>query len=332
MNTIGRRAFIMGSGAALALPTAVKAQPASTKRAAILYGSRPDDPAGQRMVNAAILGIEDQGWAQGRNLILDVRFNNGDPSLSRPLGQELLALRPDAILAGSTPNALAIKELTSTIPLVFASVQDPVAVGLVSSFARPGGNVTGFTNLEPTVVSKYIDLLLQVVPDLQRVAFLYNPATAQQAGDLFRPHFLSASEARGVEPLEVHVHGVDEIEPVVAGLAQNSSTGIIITADNFFFTNRTAAVAAINAHRLPVVFHAMDAAVQGALMSYSPDSNLLFRSAGNYLGRILSGQNPATLPVQAPTVFLLVINLRTARELGFTIPLSLLATADRIIE
>jgi putative ABC transport system substrate-binding protein len=215
---------------------------------------------------------------------------------------------------------------------VFFAVQDPVSLGLVTSFAQPGGNITGFTNLEPSVVSQYVQLLVTVAPNLSRVALVFNPAAAQQVANAFRPFFLPAAAAAGVEPLEVPVASVEEIEPTIASLAENPNTGVFIGADNFFFTHRVVTIAAINRARLPAVFHSPQTLSDGALMTYSYDSDAAMRGAGNYVGRILNGEDPGSLPVQPPTRFLLAINLRTARQLGITIPPSLLAAAETIIE
>lgn len=326
-----RRAFLAAAAAAVVLPRVAGAQPAR-KRVGALIGANPDDPVAHGFADAIRVGLAEQGWIDGANLHVEVRFNSGNMDLSRQYAAELLALGQDAFVCGTTLNARALQEVTRTIPIVFCALQDPVTLGLVESFARPGGNLTGFTNFEPSHGSKFVGLLMDLAPRLSGVAIMFNPETASYRGGLILPSFYEGAAAYGVEALTAEVRSVEEIEPMVAALAAGGPTGIVIGNDTFMFVSRPPILAAINGHRVPAVYPFQNYADEGGLLAYAVNTHDVFRQAGAYAGRILNGASPSLLPVQAPTSFLLVLNLRTAAEQGIVVPQYLVATADRVIE
>lgn len=327
-----RRSFL-GLAGATAIAGPVLAQPRGVvKRVGVLYGARPGDAVAELQINEVRIGLAERGWVDGGNLTIDVRLTLADPALAAAYAAELVAMRPDALLSGSTTNALALQAATNTIPIVFESVQDPVGAGLVASFARPGGNITGFTNFEPTILTKHVELLSAIAPATTTAVLLFNPNTAAQRGELFRPYFEEATSRLGIAHAEAHLSSVDDVDAVFESIGSISHAGIVIPQDNFFFTNRSVVIAAIDRTGIPTVCSFQDMVKEGGLIGYTPDSPAMYRQGGYYLARILGGADPGSLPVQAPTRFLLVINLRTAASQGITIPFSLLATADIVIE
>ncbi|MGV8841248.1 MAG: ABC transporter substrate-binding protein [Bauldia sp.] len=325
-----RRAFL-AAAAAVVLPRVPRAQPVQ-KRVGALIGANPDDPVGLGFADAIRTGLAEQGWIDGSNVHVEVRFNSGNADLSRQYAAELMALGQDAFVCGTNLNAFALQEVTQTIPIVFVALQDPVALGLVRSYARPGGNMTGFTNFEPSHGSKFVGLLMDLAPQLTRVAMMFNPETATNRGAFILPYFYEGAAAYGLEPLTAEIRSVEEIEPAVAALAAGPPTGIVVGNNTTMFVNRPPILAAINGHRIPAVYPFQNYADEGGLIAYAVNTHEVFRRGGALAGRILNGAHPADLPVQSPTSFVLVVNLRTAREQGIVVPMHILAAADRVVE
>jgi putative ABC transport system substrate-binding protein len=281
-------------------------------------------------VKAFEQGLEREGWSVGQNLRIERRYAEGDSVRMQALAKELVELKPDCILGHSTPVATALMQATRTIPIVFVSVSDPVGSGFVASMARPAGNMTGFTIFPASITGKYISMLKQMVPQLVRVAILYNPDTAPAAGTFFLTPFTDAAKEFKVQPITAQVRKPAEIESAIAKLGEES--GLIVMPDNFTAVHRKLIISLAAQFRIPTVYPYRYFAEEGGLLSDGMDTSDLFRRAAEYVSRILRGAKPADLPVQAPTKFELVINLRTAKALGIVIPKMLLAGADQVIE
>lgn len=325
-----RREFISAAGALAFAPHAALGQGIERRRIGILIGAAPGDPVGLGFLDAIVAGLGEQGWIEGVNLEIEARFNGGDPAVARSLAAELLGLGVEAFVCGATQNAVAVRELTTTLPIVFVAVYDPIAAGLVETFARPGGNATGFTNFEPTVGGRWLSLLKEAYPQLRRALYVYNPNLP--TGAPFIGSLQEAGDILDVEIVVATVAGVTDIERVIRDAAVTPETGMVLGYDNFMFSNRPAVLEAVNGARLPAIYGYQNYVDEGGLMAYAVDTNSNFRRGGALLGRILSGAAPAELPVQAPERFLLVLNLGVAAALGLSFPLTLLATADRIVE
>jgi putative ABC transport system substrate-binding protein len=269
------------------------------------------------------------GWVEGTNLQIDYRFAASDPARFKTYAAELVGLSPDALLATTTPAAAALRELTRTIPIVFVVVPDPVGVGFVQSFPRPGGNMTGFISYDAPLIGKWFELLKEIAPRTTRVAAIFNPATA------FPPSFITRELAEassfGLNVTLAPVHDAAGIDKVFAAHGQEAGAGLIILPDSFNVRHRDAIVAAANRHKLPLIGFDVFAR-SGGLVSYWFDTVELHGQAASYVDRILKGERPSDLPVQAPTRYVLVINLKTAKIIGIEVPPSLLARADEVIE
>jgi putative tryptophan/tyrosine transport system substrate-binding protein len=324
-----RREVIAGlAGAAVASPRSASAQQGErVRRIGVLMNVASDDPEAQARIAAFRQELQQLGWTDGRDLRIDYRWA-GDASRFHGYAEELLALAPDVILASATPSVQALRQVSRTAPIVFANVGDPVAMGFVDSLARPGGNTTGFTPYEFGFAAKWLELLKEIAPRVTRVAVLRDltigPAhfTAIQA---VAPSF-------GVELSTVGVHDVGEIERTVATFARSSNAGLIVTPSTSALIHRDLITMLAARHRLPAVYGFRYFVTAGGLISYAPSTIDMYRRAAGYVDRILKGQKPADLPVQAPTKYELVVNLKTARALDLTIPPSLLARADEVIE
>jgi putative ABC transport system substrate-binding protein len=331
---VRRREFItlLGGAAATATglrPASVSAQQGGrTRRVAVLIGYSESDSLTRARVDALVRGLEASGWTEGRNIRLDFRYSGGSVERARSHVEELLDLKPDAILANTTPVTVEFSRRTKSIPIVFAVVSDPVGSGLVASLARPGGNVTGFINVEGAMGGKWVELLKDLSPGLSRVAMMFNPDTAPYA-EYYQDAFRVAAAAFSVEATIAPVRSRSEIEETVTRLAASPGAGLIAIPDSFLLVNRAAIVDATLRHRLPVVF---GFAESGGLLEYATDTEDLFRRAASDLDRILRGASPSDLPVQMPTKFSLVVNLKAARTIGLTVPPMLLARADEVIE
>ena len=329
-----RRQFVtLLGGAAAAWPLAVRAQQGERmRRIGALIGGAETDPESRARVAALREGLEQRGWSEGRNLRIDYRWASADSDRIRAFAAELVATAPEAIFAHTTPATTRLLEATRNIPIVFASVSDPIGDGIVASFARPGGNVTGFTNVEASIGGKWLEILKELSPAVARVGFLFNPATSPGGGSYFLRPFEAAAPLFKVQPISTPVEDVVDIERAVAPLAVGANGGLIVNSDVFTTRHRAAIIAAAARHRVPAIYPFAYFAADGGLAAYGTDVRDLWRRAASYIDRILRGEKPADLPVQAPTKFELVINLKTAKALSLNIPAMLLARADEVIE
>jgi len=331
---VERRAFIcLLTGGSLAAPRAPEAQQAEhLRRIGVLMGYAESDPDAQANVAAFREALQKLGWAEGRNIRIDIRWPiPADLESMQRFAKELVALKPDVILSHITPTTAALLKQTRTIPIVFATVSDPVGSGFVASFQQPGGNVTGFTSIEPTISGKWLQLLKEIAPHVLRVAFLSNPATAPYSKYFLKP-LNAAALSLGVKAIAAPVADTTALKSVVAAEARELNSGLIVCPDSFMDVHRAEVTRLAARYRLPAVYPFHQFAEVGGLLSYGNDQLDNYRRAAVYVDRVLRGAKPAELPVQAPVKFELVINLKTARALGLTIPPSLLARADQVIE
>ena len=273
------------------------------------------------------------GWSEGHNLRIDYRWAGGDMNRLAPLAQELVELRPNALFVRATPGALAAIRATRTIPIVFVVVSDPVGDGLVASIAHPGGNVTGFTNgLEESIGGKWIEILREIAPSVTRFGIMYNPRTAPGGGDYYTRLIKRAAETLQVKTIPTLIENADGIDAAFQTLTSEADTGLLVVPDATTTANRAQIVALAARLRVPAIYPFRYFADEGGLVTYGVDVGESYRGAGAYIDRILRGATPAELPVQAPTKYELVINLKTAKTLGLTIPLIMQMTADEAIE
>jgi putative tryptophan/tyrosine transport system substrate-binding protein len=331
---VKRREFIsLLGGAAAGWPLAARAQQGERmRRIGVLMGYPDSDAAGQAYVAAFREGLQKLGWAEGRNIRIDFRWAAGsDAESMQRFAKELVALQPDLILSHSTPTTTALLQETRTIPIVFATVGDPVGSGFVTSFPRPGGTVTGFNISEPTMAGKLLELLKEIAPRVARVAMLFNPATATYAEYWLNPLRVAASSF-GVEAIAAPVRDTSELEFVVAAKAGEPNNGLIVTPDSFMDVHRAEVISLAARFHLPAVYPFRQFSEAGGLLSYGNDQLDNFRRAAVYADRILRGAKPSELPVQAPVKFELVINLKTAKALGLDVPPLLQQRADEVIE
>ena len=327
-----RRDFItLLGGAAFAAPRVARAQE-QMKRIGVLMPYAEGDREGQAFVAALREGLQKLGWAESRNIRIDYRWATPSDTVSiQRFAKELVALQPDLILTQSTPTTAALLQQTRTIPIVFAQVVDPVGSGFVASFPRPGGNITGFINLEPTMAGKWLELLKEIAPRVNRVAFLFNPATAPYFEYYLKP-FKAAAASFAVEGIAAPVHDASELESVIAAQARESNGGLIVMPDTFLNAHRAEITALAARHRLPAVYAFRFFTELGGLLSYRSDLIDNYRRAADYADRILKGAKPSELAVQAPVKFELTINLKTAKTLGLDVPMLLQQRADAVIE
>jgi putative ABC transport system substrate-binding protein len=327
-----RREFVsLLGGAAAAWPFPARAQQLErVRRIGVLMNLAADDRQSQRRNAAFLQGLQQLGWTDGRNVRIDYRWAAGDADRFRGYAAELVALAPDVILASASPALTALQQTTRTVPIVFVIVIDPVGAGFVASLARPGGNTTGFTLFEYGVAGKWLELLKEIAPGVTRVAVLRDPAIAAGIGQLGAIQAVSPSFGIELSPIDVRDAG--EIERAVTAFARARNGGMIVTASPSQAVHRELIITLAARHRLPAVHPFGYMATGGGLIAYGPDQVDQYRRATGYVDRILKGEKPADLPVQAPTKYELVINLRTAKSLGLTVPDTLLARADEIIE
>jgi putative tryptophan/tyrosine transport system substrate-binding protein len=328
-----RREFItLLGGAAAAWPLSVRAQqPGPMRRVSVLMSLPDGDPAAQPEITGLTSGLRELGWVEGRNIHVDYRWPGADVERARVLAKEAIALKPDVLVARSTPAALALKAETKTVPIVFVSIAEPVLSGLVEGLARPGGNVTGFTNFEGSIGGKLLELLKGVSPTLKRAAIMYNPNTAPFAEAYLRSAEAGAA-ALAVELRSSPVQSDTEIEAVLAVVAREPGGGLVGIPDTFLQERRDLILALLARHRLPAIFGTRIWGRTAALMVYSVDTADLMRRAASYVDRILKGTHPADLPVQQPSKYELSINLKTAKALNLDISTNMLALADEVIE
>ena len=324
-----RRDFITLLGGAAAWPLAARAQqPERMRRVGVLMGY----PEAQSEFASFMDELRKLGWVDGRNLRIDTRWGiPADPDSMHRFARELVALQPDLILSQSTPATAALLQETRIIPIVFAIVADPVGSGFVASLARPGGNATGFVVTESSLGGKWLELLREIAPRVTRVAALFNPAMAPYA-EYWLDSFKAAAASFAVEAIRAPIHDSSELESIIAAQAREPNSGLFVLPDAFTFAYRVEIVSLAARYRLPAVYAFRFFTALGGLLSYGNDLNDNFRRAGTYADRILKGEKPSELPVQAPVKFQLVINLKTAKALGIDVPPTLLARADEVIE
>ena len=329
-----RREFITFlGGAAATWPLAAHAQqPDRMRRIGVLMAHAESDPEFQAYVAAFREGLQKAGWVEGRNFQLDFRWGAlDDAELRRRSAIELIALKPDLIVTQNTPPTATMLQQTRTIPVVFVVVADPVGSGFVQNLARPGGNATGFTIMEPTTTGKWLELLKEIAPRSNRAALLFNPATAPYASIYLNP-FKAAAASLGLEPIAATVHDRAELDTVIAAQAREPNGGLIVIPDGFLNVHRGDIISLAARYRLPAIYPWRFFAEEGGLLSYGSEQRDFFRLAATYVDRILKGEKPADLPAQAPTEYKLVINLKTAKALGLTVLPTLLDRADKVIE
>jgi putative ABC transport system substrate-binding protein len=328
-----RREFLAWiGGAAATWPAAVHAQQAErTRRIGVLMGYAEGDREGQAFVTAFREGLQKLGWIEGRNVQIEARWGAGSAEPTLQFAKELVALKPDLILSHSTVTTAAVMKQTRTIPVIFANVTDPIGSGFVANFPKPGGNATGFVNMEDSMSGKWLELLKEVAPRTARVALLFNPATAPYF-DYYLNALKVAAPSFAVVAVAAPVNDRSELETVIAAQAQEAGAGMIVMTDNFTTTNRVEITTLAARHRLPTVYPYRFFVDHGGLLSYGSDIPDNFRRAASYADRIFKGARPDELPVQAPVKFELVINLKTARALGIEISGQLQQRANEVIE
>jgi putative ABC transport system substrate-binding protein len=327
-----RRELLILLGSGLAFSRAAPAQEQGrVRRIGLLMASAESDPDGQARVKAFRDALQDLGWVEGHNLQLYRRWAAGGADRFRTYAAELVALAPDLVLGDATPSVAALLRETKIIPIVFCRVGDPVGSGFVESLARPGGNVTGFTAFEASMGPKWLELLKEASPGLEHVALLFNPKTAPHVESLFLRSIQAAASSLGIAAVPARVQSRAEIEDAIRALGQ-ASGGLAAMPDTFLVDHRRLIIQMVTQHRVPAIYTNRLFAAEGGLISYGFDVPDMYRRAASYADRILRGARPSELPVQAPTRFQLVINLRTANALGISIPPTLLARADEVIE
>jgi putative ABC transport system substrate-binding protein len=327
-----RREFVtLMGGAAATWPLAARAQQGEpTRRIGVLMNRAADDPEGQASVAAFQQALQQLGWSDGRNVRIDIRWSHNDVDLDRKYAAELVALAPDILLAAGTLSVTALQRVTHTLPIVFVGVSDPVGAGVVDSLPRPGGNVTGFMIFEYSMSGKWLELLKQIAPSVTRAAVLrdaVNPAGIAQFGAI-----QATAQSLGVDVNPVSIRDAGEIERAVAAFARSANGGLIVTPSAGTSVHQDLIIALAARHKLPAVYAFRANVTGGGLISYGPDLVGQYRPAAGYVDRILKGEKPADLPVQAPTKFELVVNLKTAKALGLDVPTAVLARADQVIE
>ena len=328
-----RREFLaLLGGAAAFKPVTTHAQTGgAVKRIGILIGLSSADPAGQAEMTAFREGLAALGWTDGRNLKVEYSWPGSDPERIRAAAKELADLKLDLLVTRTTPGTLAMRSAAPATPIVFVIVAEPVESGLVQNMARPGGNITGFTNFEAGVSSKWLELLTTVSPRVTRAAVMYNPRTAPFA-PIFMRNAESAARTLGLELMPAQISGQHDIEGAIRALANPPGGGLITLTDSFMTEHRDLIIAMTAFHRVPAVYANRNFPLNGGLIAYVADYPDLWRRAAGYVDRILKGARPGDLPVQQPNKYELIVNLKTARELGLALPPTLLATADEVIE
>ncbi len=327
-----RREFItLLGGTAGGWPLAARAQQAErTRRIGVLFPGAADDPDGQARIAAFLQGLGELGWTVGRNVRIDTRWSAVDADRIRRYAAELVALAPDVILATGSATLGPLLQATRTVPIVFAQVPDPAGAGFVDSLARPGGNATGFLTFEYGISAKWLELLKQIAPGVTRAAVIRDAAISAGIGQF--ASIQSVAPSFGVELTPVNVRDPPEIERAVAAFARGPNGGLIVTGSPLAVVHRNLIITLAARHKLPAVYNRRLYVTGGGLISYGPDLANQYRRAAGYVDRILKGEKPADLPVQTPTKYELVLNLKTAKALGLDVPATVLARADEVIE
>jgi putative ABC transport system substrate-binding protein len=333
-NRLKRREFItLLGGTAVAWPLSARAQQRErVRRIGVLMAHAESDPEFQAYMAAFREGLQKFGWTEGRNIQVDSRWGAlDDAGLRQRSAKELVSLQPELILVQNTPPTASMLQQTRTIPIIFVTVADPVGSGFVESLARPGGNATGFTLMEPTITGKWLELLKELAPRVNRAAYLFNPATTPYL-DIYENPLKVAAASLGLEAIAAPVHDGSELESVISAQAHGPNSGLIVMPDGFLNVHRAEIISLAARYRLLTVCAWHFFAELGCLLSYGSEQRDHFQLAATYVDRILKGEKPADLPVQAPTKFQLVVNLKTAKMLGLTIPESFLLRADEVID
>jgi putative ABC transport system substrate-binding protein len=326
-----RREFITLLGGAAAWPVAARAQqPGRMRRVGVFMRLSESDPVTKGYLATFAQGLAPLGWSQSRNLQLILRFSGGDDTRANAAAADLVRQNPEVVVSHGTETSRIMQQHTRTIPIVFTTVTDPVGSGLVESLARPGGNTTGFTNFEFSMAGKWLELLKEVAPAVKNIAILYNPKNAGMPGQLRA--IALAAPALGLQVTEAKVSDSGDIERAINALAQTPNAGFLVLPENLVVSNRDLIVGMAARHRLPSVYSDRFNIKSGGLLSYGADTDDLYRRAASYIDRILRGEKPSDLPVQQPTKFELVVNLKTAKAMGLTIPEAFLLRADEVIE
>jgi putative ABC transport system substrate-binding protein len=328
-----RRQFIAGLAGAAAWPAVARAQQGNrVRRLGVLMAFEENDPQGKSYLSAFMQGLRELGWTDTRNVRVEIRWAADNLDRLRMLAKELVELEPDVLYTSSTPATSALQRETRTIPIVFASVSDPIGAGFVASLPRPGGNITGFINLEGTLGGKWLELLTEIAPGIKRAAILFNPDTAPSDGSDYLRSFEAAARSLKMEPIAVRVHSDAEIKMAITSLGREPGGGLVVMADVFTRVHRAAIISVAAENNVPAVYWQSVFVTDGGLLSYGPDYADIFRRAATYVDRVLRGEKPADLPVQFPVKFEITLNAKTAKALGLTIPETLLATADEVIQ
>lgn len=326
-----RRALIAGIAAAALSPLIARAEQGDRlRRVAILMTLAEDDAEGQRRVNAFVQALQEFGWVRNRNIAFETRWGAGDMDRSRTFAAEMAALAPDVILAPGSVTVGPLLQATRTVPIVFVHVPDPVGAGFVESLARPGGNATGFTQFEFSIGGKWLELLKEVSPTISRAGVLRDPTLTTSIGQF--AGIQSVAPSLGVELVPLNVRNAGDIERTIAAFVRVPQGGLVVSSNPLVATHRALIIRLAAEHKLPAIFVERHFVGAGGLMSYGPDFVDQFRRGADYVNRILKGEKPADLPVQAPVKYELAINLKTAKALGLTVPSALLARADEVIE
>ena len=328
-------ASILGGGAGFA-PGAWAQQPAARKRVGLLFSTGNPDGSitatSQAYADAVRAGLKEEGFTDGGNLTLDVRLGLNDLGVTRAAAHDLAGGGYDVLVGTNTSSTAALVAETQTIPIVFGGVADPIGSGFVQNFARPGGDVTGFTTVEASVGGKWLDMLHQVAPGVRRAALMVDPDVAPAGGKFFLPSFQATAATLGIEPVGAEVRTLAEIDAAIAAMGKAPGTGLVVSLDAYTLTNRGTVIDAVARENLPAVYPAQEFVEDGGLIGYGVDFEDLFRQVGRYGGLILKGTRPSDLPVEAPTKFVLSVNLKTAKAQGISIPPDLVGLADEVIQ
>jgi len=331
---MNRREFVTLLGVTAAWSLAARAQQTGERmrRIGVLSTFAESDPEAQSLVEALDQTLQELGWVEGRNLRIDRRWAAGNPGRIEGFVKTLIELEPDVFVAHGTPAVSALQKQTRNIPIVFVQVTDPIGAGFITNLAHPGGNITGFTTYEPSMVGKWGEMLKEMAPAISRIAFLFNPETAPYVMRYFQGPLETSARSLGLQPSSSPVHNTSEIERAITALARAPGGGLIMMPDTFNIVHRERIIALARQNKLPAISPYRFVVAEGGLISYGLDLVDLFRRTGGYVDRILRGAKPAELPVQAPTKYETTINLKTAKALGLTVPDKPLATADEVIE
>jgi putative ABC transport system substrate-binding protein len=335
-----RREFIAGLGSTAAWPMVARAQQGDrVRRIGVLMPGDENDPVYKPRLSAFTQALADLGWTGGRKVRMDLRWTGRNINRMQALAQELVGLQPDILLASASATTVALQRATRTIPIVFANARDPVASGIVTRLDRPSGNITGFATLEASLGGKWLELLSEIAPGLKRAAVMFNPDTAPEstyafrdAKNLYVPSFETAARSLKVVPITAPVHSDVEIETAIIALGREPGGGLVAMPDVFLGAHRAPIISAAARNKVPAVYELSAFARDGGLLSYGVDRVTSFRRAATYVDRILRGENPGDLPVQFPVKYEMVVNLKTAKALGLTVPPSILLRADEVIE